>query len=486
MTPAAAGSYSLLRRLSVAFTLIAIGVLSLAGGLLYHSLSAQLTQRDDDEISNKLADFLAEAHTLGSSRAVMAHAGMFRHQMLSHPAITFAILDARGNELANSPRPGPGFAPVARGKPMPAHPYYCSPQADPSRCIFSQETLPSGEPVRIELVHAASERESVLGEYRDTVWLVLLAGSILMGLLGYAITRRGLGPVRRIGQRISRIEAHNLGERLDTDAAPVELHDIAVPVNRMLDRLERAFTNLSQFSSDLAHDMRTPLAVIINASQVTLTRKRFAEEYETLIASNIEECERLQRMIEKMLFLARADHAQQPLKPAELDVRAEFARLSSYFEAVAENKGNRFVIEGAAHVRADAIMFRRAVSNLVSNALDHATSGSDITLRTYRSEGEVAVAVTNQGQGIAPVHIGRIFDRFYRINAARQDSARNMGLGLAIVKSIMELHRGRVEVVSHAGSTTFTLYFPDAATTSEPTDKAQRAQLTASGSPALT
>ncbi|MFL9921048.1 heavy metal sensor histidine kinase [Paraburkholderia fungorum] len=458
---AADGAYSLLRRLSFAFTIVAILVLSMAGGLLYHSLSSQLRQRDDSEISVKLDEFLSAARRYGSAEAIGSNSDVFREELLTHPAISFAILDGHARVLADSARRDQRLRSIGPDNPAEREPYSCSPPSvGPSRCIFGDTTLPSGESVRVLLAHEATTRDSVLREYQGDVWLVLLGGSALMGLLGYAIAKRGLAPVKTIGQRISRIEAHNLGERLDLSGGPVELHDIAVPVNRMLDRLQRAFARLSQFSSDLAHDMRTPLANMISASEITLSRERSTEEYEALIDSNIEECQRLQRMIETMLFLARADHSKEPLRLGVLDCHEEFARLTSYFEGVAENNGIHFTIDSAIHVRADPSMLRRAISNLVSNALAHADAESEIALRAYRSGEHVAVEVTNNGQTIPPEHIGKIFDRFYRINAARQGSAKNMGLGLAIVRSIMELHRGRVEVVSHAGLTTFTLYFP--------------------------
>ena len=458
---AADGAYSLLRRLSLAFTIVAILVLSMAGGLLYHSLSSQLRQRDDGEISVKLDEFLAAARRYGSAEAIGSNSDLFREELLAHPAISFAILDGQGRVLADSGRRDQRLRSIGASNPAAQQPYSCSPPSiGPARCVFGDETLRSGESIRVLLAHEAATRDSVLREYQGDVWLVLLGGSALMGLLGYAIAKRGLSPVKTIGQRISQIEAHNLGERLDIGGGPVELHDIAGPVNRMLDRLQRAFARLSQFSSDLAHDMRTPLANMISASEITLSRKRSTEEYEALIDSNIEECQRLQRMIETMLFLARADHSKEPLRLGVLDCHEEFARLTSYFEGVAENNGIHFAIDGAIQVRADPSMLRRALSNLVSNALAHADAKSEIALRAYRSGEYVAVEVTNNGQTIPPQHIGKIFDRFYRVNSARQGSAKNMGLGLAIVRSIMELHRGRVDVVSRAGLTTFTLYFP--------------------------
>jgi len=458
---AADGAYSLLRRLSLAFTIVAILVLSMAGGLLYHSLSSQLMRRDDSEISVKLDEFLGAARNFGSVQAIRSNGGLFREELLTHPAISFAILDAQGKLLTDSGRGDRQLRSIGSGNPAQQQPYSCSPPSiGPSRCVFGDEKLRSGESIRVLLAHEATTRYSVLSEYQGDVWFVILGGSALMGLLGYIIAKRGLAPVKTIGQRISRIEAHNLGERLDIRGGPVELRDIAGPVNRMLDRLQRAFARLSQFSSDLAHDMRTPLANMISASEITLSRQRSTEEYEALIDSNIEECQRLQRMIETMLFLARADHSKELLRLGVFDCNEEFARLTSYFEGVADNKGVHFAIDGAIQVRADPSMLRRALSNLISNALEHADAESEVALRAYRSGEYVAVAVTNIGRTISPEHIGKIFDRFYRINSARQGSARNMGLGLAIVRSIMELHRGRVDVVSRAGLTTFTLYFP--------------------------
>jgi two-component system, OmpR family, heavy metal sensor histidine kinase CusS len=460
----AMGAYSLLKRLSVAFTLVAILVLSLAGGLLYQALSHELRGRDDEEIALKLDEFLDQAREFGSTQAVAVRGHLFQEQLLTHPAVSFAILDHNGHVLADSGRPHRHLTSFGPDNPATREPFSCNPPSiGPARCVVGTETLPSGEPIQVLFAHDSEIRFSVLREYQSHVWLVIVGGSALMGLLGYAMAKRGLSPVKTIGQRISRIEAHNLSERLDISGSPTELHDIAVPVNRMLDRLERAFARLSQFSSDLAHDMRTPLANIISASQVTLSRERTTEEYEALIDSNIEECERLQRMIDTMLFLARIDHAKEPLKLGMIDCQGEFAKLMSYYEGIAENKGIQFALDGAAQVRADPTMFRRALSNLVSNALDYADEQSVVALRAYSCGSYMAVAVTNNGKTIPPEHLGKIFDRFYRVNAARQGSAKNMGLGLAIVKSIMDLHRGKVDVTSSGGSTTFTLYFPSAA-----------------------
>ncbi|MFL6665983.1 heavy metal sensor histidine kinase [Burkholderia ambifaria] len=460
--------YSLLRRLTLAFAAVAALVFALTGAYLYRSLSAELTRRDDIEIAGKLNQFLQLARSSGSTAALRADPAVFHEVLLSHPGVYLGIYDAANRPLVeHTDEAGNTLASViARPEPadaatVAASPFTCAPPGiGTSRCVRAHATLPSGETIQVALARTATDRQSLLESYRVDIWLAAALGALLVGALGYAIASRGLCPVESLGRQTSRIEAHNLNARLDARGGPVELHELATSVNRMLDRLERAFVRLSQFSSDLAHDMRTPLANVISSSQVTLSRARTTEEYEALIDSNIEECERLQRMIENMLFLARTDNARQHLKAVELDAGAELRRLASYFQALADEAGVHLAVQGEAPVVADATLFRRAVSNLASNALEHAQAGSTIELTVSTRPGYAVVEVTNRGAAIPPEQIERIFERFYRIDSSRHGAARNAGLGLAIVKSIMELHRGKVEVESRDGRTTFALYFP--------------------------
>ncbi|MCA3788199.1 heavy metal sensor histidine kinase [Burkholderia sp.] len=462
---ASPASYSLLRRLTVAFAVVAALVFALTGAYLYRSLSAELTRRDDIEISGKLNQFMQLAHASGSTAALRADPAVFHEVLLSHPGVYLGIYDAQNRPLVeHSDEAGNTLASVIAA-PHPAGgtagPFTCAPPGiGTSRCVYARETLPSGETIQVALARTATDRHSLLESYRVDIWLAAAVGALLVGSLGYAVASRGMRPVESLGRQTSRIEAHNLNARLDARGGPVELRELATSVNRMLDRLERAFVRLSQFSSDLAHDMRTPLANVISSSQVTLSRARTTEEYEALIDSNIEECERLQRMIENMLFLARTDNARQHLKTAELDAGSELRRLASYFQALADEAGVRIDVRGEAPVIADATLFRRAVSNLASNALEHADAASTIELAVSAQGNFAVVEVTNRGVAIPPEQVERIFERFYRIDSSRHGAARNAGLGLAIVKSIMELHRGKVEVASRDGRTTFALYFP--------------------------
>nr|WP_249200888.1 heavy metal sensor histidine kinase [Burkholderia cenocepacia] len=455
----------MLRRLTLAFAAVAALVFALTGAYLYRSLSAELTRRDDIEISAKLNQFLQLARASGSTAALRADPAVFHDVLLSHPGVYLGIYDAQHRPLVeHSDEAGNTLASVISASHPAGNagsPFTCAPPGiGTSRCVYARETLPSGEAIQVALARTATDRQSLLESYRVDIWLAAAVGALLVGALGYAVASRGLRPVESLGRQTSRIEAHNLNARLDARGGPVELRELATSVNRMLDRLERAFVRLSQFSSDLAHDMRTPLANVISSSQITLSRARTTDEYEALIESNIEECERLQRMIENMLFLARTDNARQHLKTAELDAGSELRRLASYFHALADEAGVRIDVHGEAPVVADATLFRRAVSNLASNALEHAQAASTIELAVSVQGSYAVVEVTNRGVAIPPEQVERIFERFYRIDSSRHGAARNAGLGLAIVKSIMELHRGKVEVASRDGRTTFALYFP--------------------------
>jgi len=243
---------------------------------------------------------------------------------------------------------------------------------------------------------------------------------------------------------------------------PAELRELAGAFNRTLQRLEDSFRRLSQFSADLAHDLRTPIGNLLGEAQVALSRPRTAAEYEAVIASSVEELERINRMIDGMLFLARADNVQASLELRPVDAGAEVDRLIAYYEGPASEAGVGIRRVGDVTLRADAQLFRRAVANLVSNAIAHSPPGGEITVALGAAPGGGAeVAVSNPGPGIPRELLPRVFDRFFRADASRPDSAKGSGLGLAIVKSIVELHGGGIEARSEPGAvTTFRMLFP--------------------------
>ena len=298
------------------------------------------------------------------------------------------------------------------------------------------------------------------------IFTVALVASALLALaLGTTIARRIVRVAQRLGTAATRISARALHERLALKDTPRELLDSGIAFNHMLDRLENSFQRLSEFSSDLAHELRTPVNNLLGEAQVALARPRSAAEYRGVLESAVDDYERISRLIENMLFLARADDARASLQREWVVLGQDTDRLHDYFEPLAEEQGVSIacsICERNGRVWADRMLLRRAIANLVANAVRHATIGTTVTIDArVHDGGACTIEVSNEGPPIAPDHQARIFDRLYRIDPSRGDSAAGSGLGLAIVKSIMELHGGRATVSSAPGQrTVFGLWFP--------------------------
>jgi two-component system heavy metal sensor histidine kinase CusS len=274
------------------------------------------------------------------------------------------------------------------------------------------------------------------------------------------LARRGLRPLREVADHARRITVSHLHERVSSERWPAELTLLATAFDQMLERLEQSFQRLSQFSADLAHELRTPINNLMGEAEVTLTRSRSADDYRQVIESSLEEFSRMSRMIDSLLFLARADHSDAPLRPVLLDVRVEIEALRDFYEALADEWQVEISCQGQGQLRADAILFRRVVSNLLSNALNHTPHGGHVLLGVEQTPSGLELRVVDDGCGIAREHLPRLFERFYRVDNALS-RAQGTGLGLALVKSIIELHQGSVTLESDVGrGMTVRLRFP--------------------------
>jgi two-component system heavy metal sensor histidine kinase CusS len=299
--------------------------------------------------------------------------------------------------------------------------------------------------------------------YRQLV-LMLVLGGLITAAIGFGVAYHGLKPLRSIDATASAITADRLTERLDLSRAPDEVLRLGASFNAMLARLGDSFRRLTEFSSDLAHELRTPLNNLLGATHVALSRPRTPPEYQEVLESNAEELERLRRMTEDMLFLAKADDRETRLDWQTFAARDEIDKVAEYFAVVADEKAVTVDVEGDARLRADRRLVQRAHNNVFANAVRLAPSGTPVRVRIAPgADGAVGISVANAGPGIAPEHLPRVFDRFYRTDPSRPDSAESSGLGLAIVQSIMRMHGGVATATSEAGGlTTFTLHFPGA------------------------
>jgi len=295
--------------------------------------------------------------------------------------------------------------------------------------------------------------------FRNTLWIMIASGIAITSLLGWLSIRQGLTPLHNIVNRIRHISANELNTRLEPEKLPRELTDLAVSFNGMLGRMEESFQRLSNFSADIAHDLRTPMTSMMTQTQVALSQTRTVDEYREILYSNIEEYEQMAQMITDMLFLAQADNGQHKLSATEIDLAEEVSTLFEYYEAWAEERSVALKLEGDATASGDRLMIRRAVSNLLSNAIRHTPADGTVRVVLSKSnKGDINIAVENPGTEIPAEHLYRLFDRFYRVDPSRQEGG--TGLGLAIVKSIVDAHGGKISVTSSADLTSFQINFP--------------------------
>lgn len=300
-----------------------------------------------------------------------------------------------------------------------------------------------------------------LNRFRHTMWLMVISGIIIMALIGWIAVRQGHAPLHHIVDQIRRITSDELNTRLSPETVPRELTELALSFNEMLARMEHSFTRLSNFSADIAHELRTPVTNLLTQTQVALSQSRTIDEYREILYSNIEEYERMAQMIADMLFLAKADYGLYQPETTRVELAREIGALFDYYEAWAEERGVRLALNGAATVPGDRAMLRRALGNLLSNAIRHTPGGQTVKVVIGKDgKAGITIAVENPGPEIPAQHLPRLFDRFYRADSSRQRDCEGSGLGLAIVKSIVEIHGGRIMATSGQGVTRFTITLP--------------------------
>ncbi len=288
-----------------------------------------------------------------------------------------------------------------------------------------------------------------------TLWLMVAGAIALMVLLAWIAVRQGHQPLRQIINQIHQIRASELNSRIDPATLPTELTELAHSFNELMQRLEASFTQLSHFSADIAHELRTPITNLMTQTQVVLSQPRDNQAYQETLYSNMEEYEHMAQMVGDMLFLAKADNGLKPPATVAITLATEIASLFDYYEAWAEEQGVQLITQGNATIQGDRPMLRRALGNLLANAIRHTPAGMGVTIKVNQEHNTTIIAIQNPGTAIAAEHLPHLFDRFYRIDPSRQRNEEGAGLGLAIVKSIVDIHGGNISVTSNDALTEF-------------------------------
>ena len=297
--------------------------------------------------------------------------------------------------------------------------------------------------------------------FRTWLWIYLATAIVLGALLSFWVAHKGLAPLRLIIAKARNITASQLSARIPTQDAPSELAALSTSLNTMFERLEQDFERLSDFSSDLAHELRTPISNMLVQAQVTLSKTRETHDYQETLHSLIEELERLSSMVSDMLYLAKTENSLELPQRAPISLDVEARQVVEFYQLMADEKNITLEVQGHAQIVGDRIMVRRGLSNLLSNAIRHALKDTKVIVTFDVRDKQVQVTVSNQGEPIAPEIQKRLFDRFFRGDAARSHPAsEGSGLGLAITKAVMRAHGGSILVESVGTQTSFHLVFP--------------------------
>ncbi|HEY8099230.1 MAG TPA: heavy metal sensor histidine kinase [Burkholderiaceae bacterium] len=300
----------------------------------------------------------------------------------------------------------------------------------------------------------SSSYARTLHAFRSVLLICVAIGVPLFAVIGYLITHLGLVPLKRLSHEAHALSPSALSQRLVVTHLPAELSDLAQSFNGALDRLEATYKQLESFNADVTHELRTPLTNLIGQTQVALSRERSAPQLVEVLQSNLEDLERLRGIVNDMLFLARADQGERPQQLLPTSLAAEISKTVEFLDFLMEDANVSIRVQGDAQAQIESSLFRRAVTNLVHNAIRHSPSQSEIVIKVETDEGQARIAVSNPGPEIPSEHLGRLFDRFYRVDMARANSGDSHGLGLAIVKAVAAMHAGSVFATCSDGITT--------------------------------
>jgi two-component system heavy metal sensor histidine kinase CusS len=452
---------SIASQLVLLFTLAATLLLACGLGVFYSIVVRNAFAEDNAVLADKMFAVSAALRENGPS-ALAAELMAPRHAG-EHTTYWIRILDPQGRTYAQTPGMDRLFPPEIFPPPQKSAATIGGlkdyrTESKLFILVALNEEFGS-QPYTLQVAQDRSSDEQL--ERRFGVLLgIVLAGSILASaIIAITVTKHGLRPLTEMTRSLERIGPGHLNERVVPAGWPRELQPLATTFDAMLSRLEDSFKRLSQFSADLAHELRTPIGNMLGEAQVALTRDRTPAEYRETIESTIGECERLSGIVDNLLFVARVDAAREPIARMRFDARAAVEKIAAFYQMIAEDHRVAISCSGVGQIYADPALFERAVGNLVDNALRFTPENGSIQIALGQHAANFEVAVSDNGCGIAPEHLPRVFDRFYRVESSRgSDGA---GLGLALVKSIVELHGGSAKIKSEAGrGTTVTLSFP--------------------------
>lgn len=341
---------------SLWFAAASLALFASMAAYLYFTLRSQLLQSDAEELRGKLALIRELVAARPDAASVAAEAWRLRDVLTGHDRMRLVIRQPHGAVLYAYPGAalaGAESVPATAGAGTPAMLLDGSGLLHQVLAATVRPGAPGAPELRIELAMNEGAYVGLLGAFRARLLVAVAVGTLLAVVLGWGAARFGLRPVRRIARAAGAVSVERLGERIDAAAAPGELQELVRAFNGMLERLALSFRKLEDFSSDLAHELRTPINNMMLQAEVALGRARSPDEYSRVLGSIHEECERLSRTVSDMLFLAKADAEQLLVDAGNVSLRSECEKVVAFFQAVLDENGLEVSVEGEAEVRGD-------------------------------------------------------------------------------------------------------------------------------------
>ncbi len=455
-------SQSLATRLTLWYGVTAFLLLGIGAFVQYRTLAQDLAKEDDQQLLETVAAAKAGALRLPEISTSSALLG---------PRVRVIDRSCRvilGEPKTHGPPPvcdvGTRDSMVMRTWNSPNGHLWRS-LAEPLRGTEPVASAAGAQGVTIEATLDRWTDVAVLASYRRKLSLLLPIALLLALLLGFGIARHGLHPLMSLSTALSRVDAGSLNKEIqlaDASSAPTEVKGVLASFDNMRKRLNEQFALLTEFSAELAHEFRTPVHVLKQQAEIALSQERTSGHYRDVLSSSLEELDRLHRMVDDTLFLARAEDPRSRLNKTLIDVNGELTQVAGFLDALAIDKGVRIILPPAERILipADRMLVRRALVNAIHNAINHTPDGGEVKLFSSQTVDSVTVSVADTGRGIPKESLPHVFERYFRIPGEQPDRD-GVGLGLAIVQGIMTLHGGKASIESRQGSgTTVLLQFP--------------------------
>ena len=461
---------SITYRLTLFYMLSAFGILAAITGYLYFALMDNLEGEDNQFLVEKIHDLRTILKEHPDNLQLLQEEV---NEGQDSPLANYVrILDEKGAnvfEFSNKEKPllSEFFLDSLKIDKDPLRSWKKSTLGGRSYLLMSEWANVGVSPTEKRLLQVAldiSREQGMLNDYKNQVIGMLILGILFSAAAGFFIARKGMKPLKDITAAIRRIRSTRLHERVNPSLWPRELTELASSFDQLLDHLENSFSRLSQFSSNIAHELRNPINTLMGEAEVILSKPRTNLEYQYHIELNLEEYDKLANIIKSLLFLAKTESTDIIIERTVFDVSAEIKAMLEYYDALIEQQNIAIACQGTASLNADLTLFRRVISNLLSNSIRYTPQGGKVDISIGQdADHMVRVQIADTGIGIESAAIEKVFDRFYRSNKAKTASAQGTGLGLAIAKSIMDLHGGSIQIQSPPGQgTTVTLIFPPA------------------------